>query len=144
MTPAMWGLAMLVPDSTAYVLVGNEDRTPSPGATMSGLTTRVPMNEAGPRLLNPAREFDIVVAATENDASYWAGGPSLPIVRQVGPELPAEKTGTMPAARRAVTASYNESCAQPSWEIEQNQELLTATGARSGFGFWPSRFQGAI
>ncbi len=68
----------------------------------------------------------------------------MPIVRHVGPELPAEKTGTMPAARRAVTASISESWAQPSWEIEQNQELLTATGARSGFGLWPSRFQGAI
>src|SRR5438093_76502 len=44
---------MLVPLSNAYLFGGQDVRTSSPGATMSGLI-RVPWNDAGPRLLNVA------------------------------------------------------------------------------------------
>ena len=77
---------------------GYEDRTLSPGAVMSGLI-RIPWKDTGPRLLKMARAFDWVVAPTVNASSYWAGGPSLPMVWQPGPELPAANTGTIPAAR---------------------------------------------
>src|SRR5436190_6921035 len=103
MIPVMWGAAMLVPDSTAYVFVGYEDRTFSPGATMSGFVSVVGPTCAGPRLLKPASALVIVVAPTVYDSSYWAGGPRSPIVSQNGPEFPAATTGTMPAARTFCT-----------------------------------------
>src|SRR2546426_7572976 len=103
MTPAMCGAAMLVPLSYAYAFGGQEVRTSSPGATMSGLI-RVPWNVTGPRLLNEASTFSNVTAPTVNDSSYSAGGPTLPTVEQSGPELPAATTGTMPAARTSCTA----------------------------------------
>src|SRR5438477_3777814 len=128
MTPTMCGEAMLVPLSNAYVLGGQDVRTSSPGATMSGLI-RVPWNAAGPRLLNVARPFSFVIAPTVNDSSYWAGGPSMPMVPQPGPELPAATTGTIPAAWTSWTAvSRTVSSGHSPSEIEQNHELLTATG----------------
>ena|SRR5438093_9533808 len=111
---------------------------------MSGLS-RVPWKVAGPLLLNPASVCDMVVAPTVKDSSYWAGGPSFPIVAQDGPEFPAATTGTMPAARRFWTAVRRIPLFGHSPnEIEQYQELLTATGAFDGSGFCPSRFHGAI
>src|SRR2546421_8500617 len=110
---------------------------------MSGLT-RVPMKVTGPRLLNEASLLFMSVAPTVNDSSYWAGGPSLPIVEQPGPELPAAHTGTMPAARRSWTGWSRMLWVHPSWEIEQNHELLTATGAFAGSGLPPVRSHGAI
>src|SRR2546430_9834345 len=140
----MCGVAMLVPSSTAYVLGGYEDRTVCPGATMSGLI-RVPWKDAGPRLLKLASVFDCVVAPTVNDSSYCAGGPSLPMVWHIGPELPAATTGTMPAARTFWTAvSRMDWFGHSPSEIEQYHELLMATGALAGSGFCPSRFHGAI
>src|SRR5947208_15476601 len=103
MMPAMCGAAMLVPDSTAYVFVGYEDRTFSPGAAMSGFTSVVGPTCAGPRLLKLARVLAIVVAPSVYDSSYWAGGPRSPIVSQAGPEFPAATTGTIPAARTFLT-----------------------------------------
>src|SRR6059036_3763621 len=143
MTPTMCGEAMLVPLSNAYLFGGQDVRTSSPGATMSGLI-RVPWNDAGPRLLNVASPFSNVTAPTVNDSSYWAGGPSIPTVWQSGPELPAATTGTMPAARASCTAvrSVDWSGHSPS-EMEQTQELLTATGALVGSGLFPWRSVGA-
>src|SRR5438552_3590900 len=134
---------MLVPLSNAYVFGGHEVRTSSPGATMSGLIL-VPRNEAGPRLLNVASPFSKVTAPTVNDWSYWAGGPSMPTVRQSGPELPAATTGTMPAARTSWTAASRTDWSghSPS-EIEQSQELLIAAGALDGSGLFPPRSVGA-
>src|SRR5262245_8914767 len=110
---------------------------------MSGLT-RVPWNVAGPRLLKLARVLALVGAPTVKDSSYWAGGPSIRVVEHDGPELPAATTGTMPAARTACTVANRTDCVQPSSEIEQYQELLTATGAFDGSGFCPFRSQGVI
>src|SRR6266536_2982940 len=139
----MCGEAVLVPLSMEYVFGGQDERTYSPGATMSGLI-RVPWNEAGPRLLNVASPFSLVIAPTVNDSSYCAGGPSIPMVRQYGPELPAATTGTMPAARTSCTAGSRMAWVghSPS-EIEQNHELLIATGAFEGSGLFPSRSNGA-
>src|SRR5439155_14613019 len=99
----MCGEAVLVPLSTEHVLGGHDERTSSPGATMSGLI-RTPWNEAGPRLLNVASPFSFVMAPTANASSYCAGGPPIPTVWQDGPELPAATTGTMPAAPTSCTA----------------------------------------
>src|SRR5438105_12800865 len=125
----MCGAAVLVPLSTEYVSGGHDERTYSPGATMSGLT-RVPWNETGPRLLKVARPFSFVMAPTVNDSLYCAGGPSIPMVEQSGPELPAATTGTMPAARTSrIAVSRMFWFGHSPSEIEQNQELLIATGA---------------
>src|SRR5436190_10477293 len=141
--PVIWGAAMLVPETTEYEFVGHEVRTSSPGATMSGLM-RIPWKLAGPRLLNVARPFSFVMAPTVNDSSYWAGGPSIPMVPQPGPELPAATTGTIPAARTSWTAvSRMVSSGHSPSEIEQNHELFTATGAFEGSGLFPSRSNGA-
>src|SRR2546425_10891309 len=144
MTPAMCGVAMLVPSSTAYVFGGYDDRTVCPGAVMSGLI-RVPWNVTGPRLLKPASVFAWVVAPTVNASSYWAGGPSLPMVWQAGPELPAANTGTIPAARTFCTVvSRIDWFGHSPNEIEQYHESLMAAGALVGSGFCPFRSHGAI
>ena len=68
----------------------------------------------------------------------------MPIVWHDEPELPAATTGTMPAARTFCTVWNSTRWVQPSIEIEQYQELLTATGALLGSGFCPFRSHGAI
>src|SRR5436190_450991 len=134
---------MLVPLSNAYVFGGQEVRTSSPGATISGLTL-VPWKDTGPRLLKVASPFSNVTAPTVNDSSYWAGGPSIPMVEQSGPELPAATTGTMPAARTSCTAvSRVDWSGHSPRAMEQTQELLTATGALDGSGLFPCRSVGA-
>src|SRR6266508_1378362 len=110
---------------------------------MSGLMYVFPAKWAGPRLLKLASESVMVVAPTVNESSYWAGGPSLPMVSQNGPELPAATTTTMPASRRLCTTSASQAWVHPSRVIEQNHELLMATGAFVGSGFWWFRSHGA-
>src|SRR5918992_2650333 len=135
----MCGEAMLVPDRMAYEFVGYDDRTLTPGATMSGLI-RVPWKLAGPRLLKVARLSLMSLAPTVYVSSYWAVGPSLPTVRHDGPLLPAEATQLIPAARRARTGSHRTRLFGHSpREIEQYQELLTAMGALLGSGLSPFR-----
>src|SRR5712691_1267780 len=128
----MCGVAMLVPSKTAYVFGGYDDRTVWPGAVMSGLI-RVPWKMAGPRLLKPASVFCCVVAPTVNDSSYWAGGPSFSTLEQIGPELPAANTGTIPAARTFCTVvSRIDWFGHSPNEIEQYHESLIAAGALVG------------
>src|SRR5437764_83327 len=110
---------------------------------MSGLIL-VPWNDAGPRLLNVARPFSLVMAPTVKDSAYWAGGPLIPTVWQAGPSFPAATTGTMPAALTSCTAVRRTDWSGHSPRgIEHNQELFTATGAFEGSGLFPSRSKGA-
>jgi len=58
--------------------------------------------------------------------------------------FPAATTGTIPAARTFCTASNSTPWVHCSSEMEQYQELLTATGALLGSGFFLPRSHGAI
>src|SRR5262245_38348224 len=48
-TPAVWGLAMLVPLKLEYRLLRIEERIPTPGAATSGFSRLLPSIATGPR-----------------------------------------------------------------------------------------------
>ena len=134
---------MLVPFKVEYPPPGTQERTPTPGAEMSGFMRLLPSRVTGPRLLNEAIPSLLLVAPTVNDSAYIAAGSST--VPHEEPLFPAEWTVTMPAARTFCTAGSRTSrlaSVQPSLTV-QPQELLITSGARSGRGLFPFRSVGA-
>jgi len=68
-TPTTCGPAIEVPLLGAKVFLGMDDRTSTPGATISGLTRWLPSTVTGPRLLNGARLPNLSNAPTLKAAS---------------------------------------------------------------------------
>jgi hypothetical protein len=66
-TPTTWGPAIEVPLNVEYAvsLVRTEDRTLTPGATISGFMRLEPSTVTGPRLLKPARLLLMSTAPVE-------------------------------------------------------------------------------
>jgi len=119
------------------------ERMQEPGAERSGFIRFEESTVTGPRLLEPEMVSVEVVLPTVKTLSKIAAG--VLTDEQVDPELPAETTTTMPAARRFSTTVFMVAklpVLHPSL-TGHPQELLMTSGASAGFGFWPARFQGA-
>src|SRR5690606_16510333 len=93
--PETCGAAIEVPEPMAKPPPGNEERTSSPGALMSGFTEP---SWPGPREENSATRLSTSCAPTEQLSVRL---PGLPLVSHSGPLLPLDHTAKVPASIQA-------------------------------------------
>src|SRR3954454_24114619 len=103
--PAIWGVAIDVPDIASHLPPGTDERIDTPGALTSGF--RRSESGVGPDELNPARSLPdasgLVTAATVIALSDVPGEMSEPAPTS-SKSFPAATTGITPAAAAASSA----------------------------------------